>query len=178
MPAGTTWPFYVQPLLPLQMVGTTHILTHHHILVDLNPQGQCCEIIISFRYLCLVLYWGCCIICNCNLEETRGLWSNDANLFVRWVVSFLVAGCNRDCNWTEHDVIPGEDRNTVTQKYNFCPECISSVVKTSVIHHNWNRNSVTEWHIVEYIIFNIARYRIAGGICWKRCSTKNHMWNK
>jgi hypothetical protein len=47
-----------------------------------------------------------------------------------------VAVCNKDCNRTDHDVIPGEDRNTLFKEYDFCPDCISSVVKTSVIHHN------------------------------------------
>jgi len=78
-----------------------------------------------------------------------------------------VAGCNKDCNRTEYGFIPGEDRNTLFQEYSFCPDYISSVVKTSIIHHNCNHSSVTERHIVEYIIFNMARYGIAGGICWK-----------
>jgi len=147
------------------MVGTTHILTQHHILVDLNPRFSAVRSSnLVGTFVGWLLYWGCCInwmrndmmavnnAWTCNLEETRGLWSNDACLFVRWVVSFLVAGCDKDCNRTVHDVIPGEDRNTVFQEYNFCPDYISSVVKTSIIHHNWNHSSVTEWHIVEYIL--------------------------
>jgi hypothetical protein len=52
MSADTTWPLNVKPLLPLKMIGTTHKLTQHHILVDLNPQVQCCEILKSCSYLC------------------------------------------------------------------------------------------------------------------------------
>jgi len=172
------------------MVATTHMLTQHHILVDLNPQDQCCEILKSFIYLGWLLCWGCCMnwirndmmavnnAWTLNLEEMRSLWSSDTHLFIRWVVSFLVAGCNKDCNRTEHDVIPGKDRNTVFQEYNFCLDYISNVVKTSIIQHNWNYSHVTEWLIVEYTIFNMARYGITGGICWMWHSTENHMWKK